>query len=173
MTDACVFCAIVAGDLPSHVVFDDGAAAGAVGMMAFLDQRPLFKGHTLLIPRVHHVTLPDLPPPLLAPLFGRAQQLAAAMVDVLGAAGSFVALNNTVSQSVPHLHVHVVPRRPKDGLKGFFWPRTRYESDDEMAEYAARLSAGLVAGRMADPTSNLDPTGDRGHDRGPDGDDPI
>ncbi len=152
MASGCIFCAIVAGSVPAHVVFDEGELAPDApdaplnGAMAFLDQRPLFKGHTLLVPRAHHETLTDLPPTMLAPLFGRAQQLAAAMVDVLGAAGSFVAMNNTVSQSVPHLHVHVVPRRPKDGLKGFFWPRTRYESDEEMAEYAARLRGGLTIG---------------------------
>lgn len=139
----CVFCSIVAGDAPAHVVLDDGDALGAAGCFAFLDQRPLFKGHVLLIPRVHHETLPDVPPEVLGPLFVHAQRLARAMEDVLGAAGSFVAMNNRVSQSVPHLHVHVVPRNRKDGLKGFFWPRTRYEGDAEMADYAARLRAGL------------------------------
>ena len=133
----CTFCKIVAGELPAHVVLDDDCC------MAFLDVRPLFPGHTLLVPREHHETLADLPGPLVEPLFARAQLLSAAMEDVLGAAGSFVAINNKVSQSVPHLHVHVVPRNRKDGLRGFFWPRTKYGSDEEAAEVAARLRSGL------------------------------
>lgn len=133
----CVFCAIVAGRKPAHLVLSDEVA------VAFLDARPLFHGHTLLVPRDHHETLVDVPPDLLGPLFARAQRLAAAMEEALGARGSFVAMNNRISQSVPHLHVHVVPRRPKDGLRGFFWPRTRYESEDEAAEVAATLRAAL------------------------------
>jgi histidine triad (HIT) family protein len=134
---SCIFCRIVAGELPAQVVLDDAAH------LAFLDKRPLFKGHVLLVPREHHETLADLPGELVGPLFGQAQRLAAAMESELGAAGSFVAINNRISQSVPHLHVHVVPRRPKDGLRGFFWPRTTYESDDEMAAYALRLRGAL------------------------------
>ncbi|HEY0952285.1 HIT family protein [Nocardioides sp.] len=137
MTDGCVFCAIVAGDLPADLVLDEAE------VVAFLDRRPLFKGHTLLVPREHVVTLPDLPPGLRDPLFEAAQRLAAAMVDGLGAQGSFVAMNNVVSQSVAHLHVHVVPRTKGDGLHGFFWPRTTY-ADGESAAYAARLSAALT-----------------------------
>ncbi len=133
----CAFCEIVAGRRPAHFVLDDGP------VLAFLDSRPLFKGHTLLVPRTHYATLPDLPGDLLGPFFGAAQRLAAAMEATLGAAGSFVAMNNKISQSVPHLHTHVVPRNPKDGLRGFFWPRTKYESDDEAREYAARLSGAL------------------------------
>lgn len=136
---ACTFCEIVAGERPAHVVLDDEAA------VAFLDVRPLFPGHTLLVPRQHVETLPDLPADQLEPLFGRAQRLARAMEEVLGAAGSFVAMNNRVSQSVPHLHVHVVPRNRKDGLRGFFWPRTGYDHDDHAAEVAERLRAGLAA----------------------------
>ena len=136
----CAFCPIISGEAPAHVVLDDEVA------MAFLDRRPLFPGHTLLVPRVHHETLTDLPPDLLAPLFERAQRLAAAMESALGAKGSFVAINNRVSQSVPHLHVHVVPRTKGDGLKGFFWPRTRYESDEQAAEVAATLRAALAEG---------------------------
>ena len=109
--------------------------------MAFLDVRPIFPGHSLLVPRGHHETLTDLPPDLVEPLFAAAQGLAAAVERAMGAAGTFVAMNNRVSQSVPHLHVHVVPRRPKDGLRGFFWPRQRYGSDDEMADVAARIRA--------------------------------
>jgi histidine triad (HIT) family protein len=133
----CTFCRIVAGEEPAHVVLDDGTA------VAFLDVRPLFPGHTLLIPRRHHETLADLPGDQVGPLFERAQGLSRVMETVLGAAGSFVAVNNKVSQSVPHLHVHVVPRNRKDGLRGFFWPRTRYASEDEAAAMAARLRDGL------------------------------
>jgi histidine triad (HIT) family protein len=137
----CVFCAIVRGEQPAHLVLDDDAG------VAFLDRRPLFKGHTLLVPRDHVEVLGDLPPDAVGPYFELAQRLAIAMESVLDAAGSFVALNNKVSQSVPHLHVHVVPRNRKDGLRGFFWPRTTYEGDDEMADYAARLRAGLEVDR--------------------------
>jgi histidine triad (HIT) family protein len=134
----CVFCRIVAGELPAHVVLDDELT------MAFLDVRPLFPGHTLLVPKAHHETLTDLPDDLVHPLFAQAQRLSAAMESVLGAAGSFVAMNNKVSQSVPHLHVHVVPRNRKDGLRGFFWPRTKYESDDHAASVAATLRERLA-----------------------------
>jgi histidine triad (HIT) family protein len=128
-----VFCKILAGDLPAHVVVDDDVALG------FLDVRPLFAGHTLIVPRTHYETLTDVPPDLLGPLFTRAQWVAAAVEEGLGAAGSFVAMNNRISQSVPHLHVHVVPRNPKDGLRGFFWPRTKYADDADAAEVASRL----------------------------------
>ncbi|MER7544442.1 HIT family protein [Actinomadura sp.] len=134
---ACVFCEIVKGERAAHVVLD------TADVMAFLDMRPLFKGHTLLVPRAHVETLMDLPEEFLGPFFGHAQRLAGAMESVLGAAGSFVAMNNRVSQSVPHLHVHVVPRNRKDGLRGFFWPRQKYESEAEAAGYAARLAEGL------------------------------
>ncbi|NKZ04778.1 HIT family protein [Actinomadura latina] len=135
---SCVFCEIVKGERPAHVVLD------APDVMAFLDMRPLFKGHTLLVPRAHFETLTDLPGEFLGPFFGHAQRLAGAMESVLGAVGSFVAMNNRVSQSVPHLHVHVVPRNRKDGLRGFFWPRQKYDSDAEAADYAARLAAALT-----------------------------
>jgi histidine triad (HIT) family protein len=104
----------------------------------------VFKGHVLLVPRIHVDTLPDLPAELLPALMGAAQRMASAAVTGLGAQGSFVAVNNVVSQSVPHLHVHVVPRTKGDGLRGFFWPRTKYASDDEAREYAARLAAALA-----------------------------
>jgi len=133
----CLFCEIVRGERPAHVVLDEG------DVFAFLDIRPLFPGHTLLVPKTHHETLLDLPADLLAPLFGTAQRLAEVMESELGAAGSFVAVNNRVSQSVPHLHVHVVPRNRKDGLRGFFWPRTKYASDDEADEVATRLRDAL------------------------------
>lgn len=134
----CVFCSIVAGDLPADVVLDEGDFLG------FLDRRPVFKGHMLLVPRMHVDTLLDLPTELHAGLLGAAQRLAAAAVDGLGAQGTFVAVNNVVSQSVPHLHVHVVPRTKGDGLRGFFWPRTRYASEQESAEYAARIAGALA-----------------------------
>jgi histidine triad (HIT) family protein len=135
---ACLFCSIIAGDIDAHVV------AETAETVAFLDVRPVFEGHTLLVPRAHYVTLPDLPADLLAPFFGQAQRLATAMQEGLGADGSFVAINNVVSQSVAHLHVHVVPRRRKDGLRGFFWPRTKYRDDAHAAEVAARLRAVLT-----------------------------
>ena len=133
----CVFCRIVAGELPAHRVLDDDVA------VAFLDTRPVFKGHVLLVPRSHHETLIDLPTSLIEPLFLRTQRLAAAAEAGLGAAGTFVAMNNRISQSVAHLHVHIVPRNRKDGLRGFFWPRTRYDNDDEAAGYADHLRHAL------------------------------
>jgi len=114
--------------------------------VAFLDARPVFPGHVLLVPRDHHQTLTDLPPALVEPLFAAAQRLARAVEAAMDAHGSFVAMNNTVSQSVPHLHVHVVPRRFKDGLRGFFWPRLRYADDDEMAAVADRIREAASAG---------------------------
>jgi len=135
MTD-CVFCAIVAGDADADVVLDTD------DFLAFLDRRPVFKGHVLLVPRRHVVTLPDLPAELRDGFLAAAQLLATAVVDALGAQGSFVAMNNIVSQSVPHLHLHVVPRTKGDGLRGFFWPRTKYAAE-ESAQYAERLRAAL------------------------------
>ena len=133
----CVFCRIVAGDLPADVVLDEP------GFVAFLDARPVFKGHVLLVPRQHVVTLPDLPAGLRDPFLAHGQALATAMVEGLGAQGSFVAINNTVSQSVPHLHLHVVPRTKGDGLRGFFWPRTTYADAAERDSWAARIGAAL------------------------------
>jgi histidine triad (HIT) family protein len=137
----CLFCAIVAGREPAHLVLDEA------DVVAFLDVRPLFPGHTLVVPRRHVEVLADLPPELVAGYFTSVQRLSAAMEDVLGAAGSFVALNNRVSQSVPHLHTHVVPRNRKDGLRGFFWPRTTYADGDEAAGVAERLREGLARPR--------------------------
>jgi histidine triad (HIT) family protein len=136
MAADCVFCSIVAGEIPAEIVLDEP------DFVAFLDARPVFKGHTLLVTREHVVTLPDLPAGLRDGFLEAAQRLARAVVDGLGAQGSFVALNNVVSQSVAHLHLHVVPRTKGDGLRGFFWPRTSY-ADGEAAEYAARLRAVL------------------------------
>ena len=129
----CRFCQIIAGDEAAHLVFEDELT------IAFLDNRPLFPGHALLVPREHHETLADLPSKLLEPLFANARLLSRAVPEAMGKPGSFVALNNVVSQSVPHLHVHVVPRQPKDGLRGFFWPRTKYESEDQMREVAGKV----------------------------------
>ena len=134
----CVFCRIVAGDEPAHVVFSDDT------VIAFLDVRPLFVGHSLVLPRDHHETLADLPLDAIDPLFRRVRRLSAVMETQLGAGGSFVAINNRVSQSVPHLHVHVVPRTKGDGLRGFFWPRTRYDDEDHAAATAATLAAGYA-----------------------------
>lgn len=138
MATNCVFCAIAAGEEPADVVLADD------DFVAFLDQRPVFKGHALLVPRQHVVTLPELPAELRDGFLAAAQRLATAVVDGLGAQGSFVAMNNIVSQSVPHLHLHVVPRTKGDGLRGFFWPRRKYAGADERAEYAARLRAALA-----------------------------
>jgi histidine triad (HIT) family protein len=132
----CVFCALIAGDERALVV-------DAPDVVAFLDHRPVFKGHLLVVPREHVETLVDLPPALIAPLMTVVQDCCTAVVDALDAEGTFVAVNNVVSQSVPHLHVHVVPRRRKDGLRGFFWPRTKYDSPAEMADYAARIRSVL------------------------------
>ena len=133
----CLFCAIVAGATPAHLVLDEPE------VVAFLDHRPVFKGHVLVVPREHFVTLPELPEPLLTKLFVAVQRCATAVVDALGAQGSWIAENNIVSQAVPHVHVHVVPRTKGDGLRGFFWPRQKYAGDGEMAEYADRLRAVL------------------------------
>ena len=133
----CLFCAIVAGSLPAFKVVDLPEGVG------FLDIRPVFKGHVLVVPRQHVVTLPDLPPADLPGYFGLVQRVTAAVPAALGSPGTFVAINNIVSQSVPHLHTHVVPRTKGDGLKGFFWPRTRYASDDEATDYAAKIASEL------------------------------
>jgi histidine triad (HIT) family protein len=133
----CVFCGIVAGSVPAFKVVDVPAGVG------FLDTRPVFKGHVLVVPRIHVVTLPSLPPELLPGYFELVQRIAAAVPAALGAQGTFVAINNVVSQSVPHLHTHVVPRTKGDGLRGFFWPRRRYESDEEATSIAALIAKEL------------------------------
>jgi histidine triad (HIT) family protein len=136
--ESCLFCRIVSGEVPAIVVYEDENS------LAFLDHRPLFHGHTLLVPRRHVETLGELPASLVGPFFKAAQLLALAVEAALDAEGTFVAMNNRVSQSVPHLHVHVVPRRKKDGLKGFFWPRTKYKTEEEMLE-VKKLIAREVA----------------------------
>ena len=124
MDQTCLFCRIVAGEVSAAIVFEDENS------LAFLDHRPVFQGHSLLIPKAHFETLADLPPKLVGPFFTNAQLLSKAVEQALEAEGTFVAMNNRISQSVPHLHVHIVPRRRKDGLRGFFWPRQKYESED-------------------------------------------
>lgn len=133
----CLFCSIVAGETPAEVVFEDEIS------LAFLDIRPVFHGHTLLVPRRHFATLADLPGELVEPYFANAQMLARAVPEAMGAQGTFVAINNVVSQSVPHLHTHVVPRVRKDGLRGFFWPRTKYSHDEHAAATAAKVRAAV------------------------------
>ena len=133
----CVFCAIVAGETPAAVVLDEP------DLVAFLDTRPVFKGHALLVPRLHVETLSELPAGLRDPFLEAAQRLSRAVVGAFGAQGSFVAMNNVVSQSVPHLHLHVVPRTKGDGLRGFFWPRTTYADEAELADYATRLGSEI------------------------------
>ena len=123
--ETCRFCEIVAGKAEASIVFEDEIS------MAFLDSRPLFPGHCLLVPKTHYQTFADLPGTLIGPLFSTARQLAMAVQEAMKAEGTFVAMNNVISQSVPHFHIHIVPRRHKDGLRGFFWPRRKYEGEEE------------------------------------------
>lgn len=156
VTSECVFCAVIGGGTDTPLVLDEPA------VVAFLDVRPVFQGHTLVVPREHHVTLGELPPPLLVDVMAAAQRVSRAVMAAFGAQGSFVAMNNVVSQSVPHLHVHVVPRTKGDGLRGFFWPRRHYESDAARHQYAAQLRAALdtdgspAAGSGAVPDAHRD-----------------
>jgi histidine triad (HIT) family protein len=137
MPAACIFCAIVRGETKAEIVLDDDVC------VAFLDTKPLFRGHVLVVPKAHVVTLPELPAASVGPFFTRVQSLARVLAGALSAEGSFVAMNNVVSQSVPHLHVHVVPRTKGDGLKGFFWPRTKYPSDAAMTEVGELIRRAL------------------------------
>jgi histidine triad (HIT) family protein len=137
MDKQCVFCEIVGRVRRAEIVFEDEET------MAFLDKTPLFPGHSLLVPKEHFHTLVDIPDPLIFRLFTNAKLITQAVEEAMGAEGSFVALNNRVSQSVPHLHIHIVPRRRKDGLRGFFWPRHRYRSEDEQREVAERIRNAL------------------------------
>src|SRR5829696_638148 len=148
MTADCLFCSIIAGTTPATIVVETDDVVG------FLDVRPVFKGHTLLVPREHLVTLSDLPESLMVPLFGTAQRLADAITSGLGAQGTFVAMNNVVSQSVAHLHVHVVPRTKGDGLRGFFWPRQKYAAGE-----AARTAEQLRVALHADEGATVYPAG--------------
>jgi histidine triad (HIT) family protein len=135
--NSCAFCDVSTESAAAHVVLADEVA------LAFLDIRPVFKGHVLVVPRAHAETLADLPAADVGPFFSRVQRISAVMPAALGSQGSFVAINNKVSQSVPHLHAHVVPRTKGDGLRGFFWPRQKYASEAEAQEYAARLREAL------------------------------
>jgi histidine triad (HIT) family protein len=134
----CLFCGIISGESSATVVFEDDLS------LAFLDHRPLFPGHCLLVPKDHFETLSDLPTKLVGPFFRNAQLLVRAVEVAMAAEGSFVAMNNRVSQSVPHLHVHIVPRRKKDGLKGFFWPRSKYSSEAELVEVQKLIQAAIA-----------------------------
>jgi histidine triad (HIT) family protein len=142
LTDRCRFCAIVAGDEAGHVVFEDESS------LAFLDHRPLFPGHSLLVPREHHETIWDLPDDLLATLFLNARLLSSAIRSAMDAQGAFIAVNNVVSQSIPHVHVHLVPRNRKDGLRGFFWPRHKYESEARARQTAEAIRAAVASPRL-------------------------
>jgi histidine triad (HIT) family protein len=133
----CEFCQIVRGEISRYVVWEDRVSLG------FLDDRPLFPGHVLLIPQQHYQTLADLPPDLIEPLFATTRLLARAVEEGMSAQGTFVAINNRISQSVPHLHVHVVPRRHQDGLKGFFWPRNPYRDEEHKREVQQTLRQAL------------------------------
>jgi histidine triad (HIT) family protein len=135
----CLFCSIAAGETPADVVLDTEE------VVAFLDHRPLFPGHTLVVPRAHVETLRDLDDATREALFAQVQRVAAAVQDATASAGSFVAMNNVVSQSVPHVHVHAVPRNRKDGLRGFFWPRTRYTDAAESSAVAESIRVALGA----------------------------
>jgi len=134
----CVFCDIASGRSEADTVFEDDVS------VAFLDIRPVFLGHTLLVPRSHHETLPDLPDELVPRLFATARMLSSAVPEALDADGTFVAINNKISQSVPHLHIHIVPRRHKDGLRGFFWPRQKYRSEEERRDVAAAIRLSIA-----------------------------
>ena len=134
----CAFCQIISGQQAPKLVFEDDFS------LAFLDIRPLFPGHSLLVPRDHFETLNDLPATLVGPFFKNVQLLSRGIEAAMEAEGTFVAMNNRVSQSVPHLHVHIVPRRKKDGLKGFFWPRNKYSSEEEMSEVHRRIVAKIA-----------------------------
>ena len=138
MKDSCVFCKVIDGDLPAPIVFSDESA------IAFLDHRPVFPGHCLLVPRDHHETLADLPASQIGKFFTNAQLLAKAVEIAMEAEGTFVAINNRVSQSVPHLHVHIVPRRRKDGLKGFFWPRNKYQDEVHVRKTQAAIKKAIA-----------------------------
>lgn len=143
----CVFEAILDGSAPAHVVLDEP------DLIAFLDIRPVFPGHTLVVPRRHFATVADLPAGMAGRLWDAAARVAAAQRVALGAAGTFFGLNDVISQSVPHVHLHVVPRNPKDGLRGFFWPRGRYAGEDEAAATATAIRGALAAGRPGPATS--------------------
>ena len=143
LDENCTFCKIIRGSIPSHKAFEDDIS------LAFLDHRPLFAGHCLFIVKSHLETLSDLPDELVGPLFQNVQLLSRAVIQGMNAEGSFVAVNNRVSQSVPHFHVHIVPRRKGDGLKGFFWPRRAYKDADEIDQTLRALHSAIASLRKA------------------------
>ena len=137
MPGTCVFCEIIKKEKPGFIVDEDEQ------ILTFLDNRPLFYRHCLLVPKYHYETLPDIPPDLVGPLFQKVQLMARVVKEVMQSQGTFIAMNNTVSQSVPHLHIHIVPSTRGDGLKGFFSPRKRYQSDEQMQDICNRINEGL------------------------------
>jgi histidine triad (HIT) family protein len=137
MSDVCIFCKIIAHEIPASVVYEDDLS------IAFLDATPLFPGHVLLVPKIHVQTLVDLPAVAVGPFFENVQKLSRAVEKAVDAPGTFIGINNRISQSVPHLHVHIVPRRLKDGLRGFFWPKNPYSSLEHMKEIATKVRAAL------------------------------
>jgi len=138
--EQCLFCKIAKGAIPSLGVFEDGIS------FAFLDNKPLFPGHCLLVPKAHISALQDMSADILAPLLGNVQLMSTAIEAAMKAEGSFVGINNRVSQSIPHLHIHIVPRNRGDGLKGFFWPRTKYS--DEKAARDVQQAIRAAVGRL-------------------------
>ena len=148
---SCKFCQIIRKEIKSHIVFEDETT------LAFLDHRPLFAGHCLALPKVHHETLVDIPAGLIPILFMNVQRITRAVEEALQAQGSFVAINNRVSQSIPHVHVHIVPRRKGDGLKGFFWPRHGYKDEQEMLRTQKAIRSALGSeGRETFETRNVE-----------------
>jgi histidine triad (HIT) family protein len=141
----CAFCRIISGEIESHLVFEDAVS------LAFLDHRPLFPGHSLLVPKNHYETLNDLPAELIEPLFTNARLMARAVEQAMGAEGTFIAINNRISQGVPHLHIHIVPRRKKDGLKGFFWPRNPYKDEAELLKTRKAIQKAVAHIQSQEP----------------------
>ena len=137
-SETCAFCKIIRSEEKAPIVFEDAIS------LAFLDRRPLFPGHCLLVPKGHYETLLDLPVPLVGPVFQNAQLLERAIEEGLQADGTFIAINNHISQSIPHLHIHLVPRHQKDGLKGFFWPRQRYKDEDAILQVQETLRSAIA-----------------------------
>jgi histidine triad (HIT) family protein len=141
----CAFCRIISGEIESRIVFEDAVS------LAFLDHRPLFPGHSLLVPKNHYETLNDLPAELIDPLFTNARLMARAVEQAMGAEGTFIAINNRISQGVPHLHIHIVPRRKKDGLKGFFWPRNPYKDEAELLKTRKAIQKAVAHIQSQEP----------------------
>jgi histidine triad (HIT) family protein len=141
----CAFCRIISGEIESHLVFEDAVS------LAFLDHRPLFPGHSLLVPKNHYETLNDLPAELIEPLFTNARLMARAVEQAMGTEGTFIAINNRISQGVPHLHIHIVPRRKKEGLKGFFWPRNPYKDEAELLKTRKAIQKAVAHIQSQEP----------------------